>query len=101
VDTHTPAETQRVQKEMTAAMIRMAEFMAAGVPVDDPAVLAETQLHYESVCKFWTPNAEAYRGLGQMYVDDERFAKNYRKIAQGLAEYQRDAMAAYAAARLA
>jgi len=100
VETLTPADTERMQQEMTAAMIRMAELMVAGVPVDDPAVLAETQLHYESVCRFWTPNAEAYRCLGQMYVDDERFAVNYRKIAEGLAEYQRDAMAAYAAARL-
>ena len=99
--TLTPADTQRLQKEMTAAMIRMAELMVAGVPVDDPAVLAETQLHYESICKFWTPTADAYRNLGQMYVEDERFAKNYRKIAEGLPEYQRDAMAAYAAARLA
>jgi DNA-binding transcriptional MerR regulator len=99
-DTLTPSDTERMQQEMTAAMIRMAELMVAGIPVDDPAVLAETQLHYEGISKFWTPNAEAYRCLGQMYVDDERFTVNYEKIAEGLAEYQRDAMAAYAAARL-
>ena len=35
-----------------------------------------------------------------MYVDDERFRANYEKIADGLAAYQRDAMAVYARERL-
>ena len=35
-----------------------------------------------------------------MYVDDERFKANYQKIAEGLAEYQAAAIAAYADARL-
>jgi len=35
-----------------------------------------------------------------MYVDDPRFKSAYDQIAPGLAEYQRDAMAAYAEARL-
>ncbi|MEU8245106.1 TipAS antibiotic-recognition domain-containing protein [Nonomuraea sp. NPDC048916] len=35
-----------------------------------------------------------------MQVDDERFRMNYERIAEGLAEYMRDAMAAYAHARL-
>jgi hypothetical protein len=38
--------------------------------------------------------------LGQTYVNDPRFKAAYDKIAVGLAEYQRDAMAAYADARL-
>lgn len=35
-----------------------------------------------------------------MQVDDERFRENYERIADGLAVYMRDAMAAYAHARL-
>ena len=100
VSTLTPADSERMQREMTAAMIRMAEFVAAGTPVDDPAVQAEVHTHYQGMCRFWTPNAAAYTGLGRMYVDDERFKVNYDRIAEGLAEYQRDAMAVYAAERL-
>lgn len=96
----TPEDTERIQREGTAAIIRMAEFMVAGVPADDPAVLNEVDQQYRWVCNFWTPDAAAYRGLGQMYVDDERFKVNYERITPGLAEYQRDAMAAYADARL-
>ena len=100
VATLTPQDHERMQREATAQMIRMAELMAAGSPVDSPAVLAEIDAHYQGVCQFWTPTAPAYKGLGQTYVDDPRFKSAYDKIAVGLAEYQRDAMAEYADARL-
>jgi DNA-binding transcriptional MerR regulator len=100
VATLTEDDTERMQREMTAAMVRMAELMVAGTPVDDPAVQAEVHLHYQGMCRFWTPNRSAYTCLGQMYVDDERFKANYEKIAEGLAEYQRDAMVAYAETQL-
>jgi len=98
--TLTPREQERGQRETTAQMIRMAELMAAGSPPDGPDALAEVDAHYQGVCRFWTPTATAYKGLGQMYVDDPRFTSAYDKIAVGLAEYQRAAMAAYADARL-
>lgn len=39
---------------------------------------------------------DAFKGLGQMYVDDERFTKNIDKYGEGLALFMRDAMAVYA-----
>jgi DNA-binding transcriptional MerR regulator len=96
----TPEQTEAMQREMTQHIIRMAELMVAGTPADDPAVLDELDWHYRHVSAFWTPSAAAYANLGQMYVDDERFANNYERVATGLAAYTRDAMAAYAAARL-
>ncbi len=100
IETLSTEDVDQWQREATAQMIRMAEFMAAGTPVADPAVQAEVDAHYQGVCRFWTPNAPAYRGLGQTYVDDPQFRSNYDKIADGLAVYQRDAMAVYADARL-
>ncbi|MFI8961560.1 MerR family transcriptional regulator [Streptomyces sp. NPDC053493] len=96
----TPETTEEWQREVTAQMIRFAEFMAAGTAVTDPAVQAEVDAHYRDVCRFWTPNAEAYRGLARTYAEDPRFRANFDRIAVGLAEYQRDAMAVYADARL-
>ncbi|MCR5977310.1 MerR family transcriptional regulator [Gordonia jinghuaiqii] len=95
-----PEDVEQMQRELTAAMIRMAEFMTTGTPVADPAVQEEVHEHYQGICRFWTPDREAYKCLGQMYVDDERFTVNYEKIAEGLAEYQRDAMVIYADERL-
>jgi len=39
---------------------------------------------------------EAFKGLGQMYVDDERFTKNIDQFGGGLAKFMCDAMAVYA-----
>lgn len=94
-------DKERMGREMTAQMIRMAEHMAAGTPVTDEAVQAEVHQQYLDLCRFWTPDARAFACLGQMYVDDERFTANYDKIAVGLAAYYRDAMKAYAETRLA
>lgn len=92
----TAEDVALMQRELTAAMIRMAELMTAGTPVTDPAVQSEVDSTYRGVCRFWTPNAQAFKALGQMYVDDPRFAANYDAITPGLAEYYRDAMAVYA-----
>lgn len=96
----TDEERERMGRESTAQMIRMAEFMAAGTPVDDEAVQAEIHQHYLGIRRFWTPNAAAYACLGRMYVDDERFTATYDKIAVGLAAYYRDGIAHYAETRL-
>jgi len=96
----TPEQMAVEQREMTARMIRMAELMVAGAPADDPAVQEEVDRQYRSLSRFWTPDAAAYIALGQMYVDDARFRATYGRVAEGLPEYQRDAMAAYARARL-
>ncbi|MGF1430933.1 MerR family transcriptional regulator [Kitasatospora sp. LaBMicrA B282] len=96
----TAEETERWQREATAQMIRFAEFMVAGTPVADPAVQAEVAAHYQGVCRFWTPNAAAYHGLGRTYVDDPQFRANFDRIAEGLAEYQQAAMDVYADTRL-
>jgi DNA-binding transcriptional MerR regulator len=95
-----PGQLETEQKQLTAQMIRMAELMAAGRPAADPDVQAEVDQHYRWVARYWTPSAQAYRTLGQMYFDDERFRASYEAITTGLAAYQRDAMAVYADERL-
>jgi DNA-binding transcriptional MerR regulator len=99
-DTLSSEDTERMQREQTAAMIRMAEFMAAGKHVCDADVQAEVDAAYQAICQMWTPNAVAFKNLGQMYVDDPRFTATYDQIALGLAEYYRDAMDSYAETRL-
>jgi DNA-binding transcriptional MerR regulator len=100
-DSLTAEEKERMGRETTAQMVRMAEFMAAGKPVDDEEVQDEVDAHYRWLSPFWTPDAEAYKRLGRMYVDDERFTATYDKIAVGLAAYFRDAIEVYADTRLA
>ena len=74
----------------------LAPLLAAGVPADDERVQELVQLHYEVTCLFWTPDADAYRALGQMYLDDERFTASIGQGNDALVGFLRDAMAVYA-----
>ncbi|MEU6713734.1 TipAS antibiotic-recognition domain-containing protein [Nonomuraea sp. NPDC046802] len=96
----TPQELEQMQREATAGMIRMAEHMLAGAPVDAPQVFAELDVHYRHLSESWTPTAAQYLHLARMQAQEERFRANYEQVAEGLAAYMRDAMTAYAHARL-
>lgn len=66
---------------------------------DDPAseaAQAAIKRWYELLNKMGSYSLEAFRGLGQMYVDDTRFTQNIDKFGDGLALFMRDAMGIYA-----
>lgn len=47
------------------------------------------------MCTWPSYSPEAHKGLGQMYVDDERFKAYYEKIGPGCAAFLRDALMVY------
>lgn len=51
---------------------------------------------FDFLNKFGNYSLEAFKGLGQMYIDDERFTKNIDQFGEGLALFMRDAMTVYA-----
>lgn len=51
---------------------------------------------YDFLNKVGSYSLDAFKGLGQMYVEDERFNKNIDQFGDGLAVFMRDAMAVYA-----
>lgn len=58
------------------------------------------EMHKEWICMFWPDGMytkEAHKGLGEMYVADERFKAYYDRIAVGCAEFLRDALDIYCA----
>lgn len=63
---------------------------------NSPEVQKLVKFHYNWVSVFWTPTKDAYIGLGQMYVSDERFTQNYDKYAPGCAAFMAQAMDIYA-----
>lgn len=87
-------DTHREVVEALGAAIRV------GFTPDSPEVQEIVAKHYAWVSLFWTPNAETYRGLTQMYVDDERFRRNYDEVAPGAAVLLRDAADIYAGREL-
>jgi MerR family transcriptional regulator, thiopeptide resistance regulator len=74
----------------------LARLCARQTPADDPKVQDLVRRHYAVVCRFWQPDADAYTGLGQLYVDHDDFRRRYESRQVGLAEYLRDAMAVFA-----
>lgn len=78
----------------------LAPLLAEGVAVDDPRVQELIALHCRVLRLFWEPSAEAYRTLGQVYVEDERFRRSIGGGNDALVEYLRDGMAVYADTQL-
>jgi MerR family transcriptional regulator, thiopeptide resistance regulator len=75
---------------------RLAEAMTSGVPADSDQAMALAEEHRLSIEKFYDCSPSMHRGLGEMYVTDERFAKTYNDVAPGLAIWLRDAIHANA-----
>jgi len=51
---------------------------------------------YDFLNRMGNYSMDAFEGLGQMYVADERFTKNIDHFGEGLAVFMRDAMVVYA-----
>ncbi len=96
----TDADAEKARTGYLRVHEGLAALKAEGVAVTELSVQELIQLHYEVTCLFWTPTREAYKGLGQMYVDDERFRQNIGSGDDPLVEYLRDAMTVYADTKL-
>ena len=93
-------QAAQAQSGFGSVMTALATLRADGVPVGDDRVQEVIGEHYRWICLFWTPTRAAYQGLADGYVDDERFRQNIGRGDDALVEYLRDAMKAYADARL-
>lgn len=76
---------------------RLAEAMRAGCAPDGEQAMDLAEEHRQHITRWcYDCTYEIHRGLGEMYVADERFAANYEKLLPGLAEYIRTAINANA-----
>jgi len=85
-----------IQKELAEIDSRLVELIEAGVEPDDARTQSVIADHFHWVSQFWTPNAESYIGLGDMYNDSPDFLERFNGVHPKLAPFQRDAMAHYA-----
>jgi len=94
---YTKADWQRYKDEAEANGLAIAALMDAGVPPTDPRAMDAVEEHRLLIDKWFYPcSHEMHRGLGEMYVADPRFTKNYEKIHPGMAQYVSDAIRANA-----
>ncbi len=88
--------------EVTAIQEEWARLRAHGAPVDGPEAMVNARRHRDWIRAGWQGrevSAEALVGLADMYVADERFARNYGGV-EG-ATYVRDALTHFALTALA
>lgn len=85
---------QEMQDDMNRIYSRLAEIRHLS-PASDEAQAAIGEW-YEYLNKIGKYSLEAFKGLGEMYVADDRFTKNIDQFGAGLAVFMRDAMARYA-----
>jgi hypothetical protein len=77
---------------------RFAEALAAGTPPSHPDVMELAERHRRHIDRWFYPcSPEMHMGLGELYVQDERFAAYWDSFAEGLAPFVRDVIAANAA----
>ncbi|MGE6414372.1 MerR family transcriptional regulator [Planococcus kocurii] len=65
------------------------------LPPQTPAVQKEMKAYYTLLNRFYDCSPKMFRGLGDLYASDSRFASNIDQHGQGLAKYLKDAMYIY------
>lgn len=86
----------RIQKATGENLAELVACHTAGVPADDPRMMAVCDQARAQISEFYYPcSQEIFSGLGQMYAADDRFAAFYNQQADGLAEYYSRAIAHY------
>ena len=91
----------RAQQEWDDLDDRAVALIQQGIAPYAPEAQSLMADHYAAVSRFWTPNATAYTNLGGYYVEHPDFRARYDAKDPRLAEFWRDAMAAYAQHALA
>jgi len=98
--TWTTAERAAIPETFAAFERRLADLLEAGAQPSDIDVQAVISDHYGYICRFWTPDAASYAGLGDLYVDHVDFRRRKDAVHPELAEFERAAMRVYAVTRL-
>ncbi|MBE9916424.1 MerR family transcriptional regulator [Paenibacillus donghaensis] len=86
-----------LEKEMNAIYRKLAD-LRHGSPSTEEAQLAVGEW-YQLLNRLGSYSLEAFKGLGQMYAEDERFTRNIDRFGAGLAVFMRDAMTEYVDSR--
>ncbi len=94
---YTKQDWREIQDDAKAIDDAFLAAMLAGEPPTGPAATEAAEQHRRHITRrFYDVSYEMHRGLGDMYVADPRFLRNYDDRQPGLAQYVRDAIHANA-----
>src|SRR5450759_1106196 len=87
----------RIQTEVESSNAAFAAAMDASLPATSEEAMDTAEQHRLHIQRwFYDITPEFHRNLGDMYISDPRFTKNYESIRPGMAQYVRDAIHANA-----
>ncbi|MCK6078029.1 MerR family transcriptional regulator [Paenibacillus silvae] len=90
-----PADKQKeLANQMNDIFVRLAALRHTAP--DSAAAQAEIKQWYMYLNQIGNYTPAAFKGLGQMYVEDERFTRNMDQFGEGLAQFMCRAMAVFA-----
>ncbi|MDG5471947.1 MerR family transcriptional regulator [Jeotgalibacillus sp. ET6] len=97
-DKLTALEQQNMQNEMEELYRQIASVRHGAADGEE----AQKLIHqwYLWLNKVGNYSLQAFKGLGEMYMNDERFTKNIDQFGEGLSEFLRQSMAVYADRRI-
>ena len=91
-----PEDWERIGEESGEINQSMASLMDTH-PAESPETQAVIERWYNLLNRYFASySPDAFAGLGELYVADERFARHYDEVRPGLAVYFRDAMTRFA-----
>lgn len=94
---YTEKDWKRIKEEGQVLFQKLAEKMKQGAEPRDPEVVSLAEEHRRHIERWFYPlSREAHRGLGEMFVTDERFTANIDKLGEGLAQFLAEAIRANA-----
>lgn len=91
---YTKKDWNRIEKSTGEIYKKIIDNMDKGVR-DLQVQLAVGELRQQITDNFYNCTPEIFRGLGDLYVSDERFTKNIDKYKEGLSAFLREAMHYY------
>lgn len=91
-----PGEIERLRSGFGDVHERIDALIGEGATVDDERVQAVVKDHFAIVSLAWEPGRDAYIGLGEMYVEDDRFREVIGRGDDDMVEFLRDAMKVFA-----
>lgn len=94
------AEQQKMSNEMNAIFRKLATLLNQSPTSEEVQKCVKEWYDFLNKNTGHRYSLEAFKGLGQMYVLDERFTKNINQFGDGLAQFMSEAMTVFADERL-
>jgi DNA-binding transcriptional MerR regulator len=91
VSNYTKEDWLKIKTEHDEVAANLAALFESGAAPESEEAMAAAEAHRQHISRwFYDCSYEIHRGLGEMYVGDERFRANYDALAPGLSEFIRD-----------